>query len=81
MFVEKPIVVSLKEANIINDKIVDNNFFIVELMMYKYTLLYEEFINYWLINQKGIIKLIPGRNVLLYFPIRSTKRTLAWGTL
>jgi len=47
IYVEKPIFVELDEAKNIFKNLKSNEFFVVELLMYKYTKLYENFINIW----------------------------------
>lgn len=47
IYVEKPIFVELDEAKNAYDKIKSNELFVVELLMYKYTKLYEFFLSVW----------------------------------
>lgn len=47
IYVEKPIFVDLDEAKSAWNKIKNSEFFVVELLMYKYTKLYENFLNVW----------------------------------
>ena len=57
IFVEKPIFVKSSEATIIQNIITSNKLFVVELLMYKYTLLYREFIKIWKIKKKFCSKI------------------------
>ena len=47
IFVEKPIFISTKDALTINNILLKQNLFVVEAMMYKHTLLYKRFFEYW----------------------------------
>ena len=57
IFVEKPIFISAREANFIRNRLKKNNLFIVELMMFKHTKLYEKFLNYWEMKRNDVVKL------------------------
>ena len=57
IFVEKPIFVSTKEALIIKNILLKEDLFVVESMMFKHSILYKKFFDYWLKYKKSIIKL------------------------
>lgn len=57
IIVEKPIFISAKDAMNINNILLNKNLFVVEAMMYKHTLLYKRFFEYWLCFKDKITKL------------------------
>lgn len=57
IYVEKPIFINSFQAKEINKILINKNVFVTELLMYKYTRLYQRFLKTWSIRKNRCIKL------------------------
>ena len=58
LFIEKPIVIEANELNSLIKCCSNKNLFFVENFMYKYSLMYQCFIDYWLVNKDTLSEII-----------------------